>query len=253
MNAPTQMNLEAAMDLADHASPAPWSASLALKAMRAEIERLRSAQEQAAEREQHPDDVAVDQFAEALKAKLAEARTKGRSGWQDKIDCPQQRLSNMLRDHVEKGDPRDVANFCMFLYQRGESILPSQEKAEPVAIEGERFSLLASYLDDGGWHDEASNVRNGVDLESYEVEFRLIDWILRHCKAPPAERVMVPDGMLDRIDAAIQRITDGHAPRRIPADPTDVDLVLAEVRSWLTGQGWPPFWIAAAPEASSHG
>lgn len=47
MNAPKQMNLEAAMDLADHASPAPWSASLALKAMRAEIERLRKAQQKA--------------------------------------------------------------------------------------------------------------------------------------------------------------------------------------------------------------
>ena len=30
----------------------------------------------------------------------------------------------MLREHVEKGDPRDVANFCMFLHQRGEGISP---------------------------------------------------------------------------------------------------------------------------------
>lgn len=69
----------------------------------------------------------------------------------------------------------------------------AREKAEPVAIEGERVDLLASYLDDGGHHGEADNVRNGTDLESYEVEFRLIDWILRHCKAPPAERVRVPE------------------------------------------------------------
>lgn len=34
------ITLEQAMDLADHASPAPASASMALKAMRAEIERL---------------------------------------------------------------------------------------------------------------------------------------------------------------------------------------------------------------------
>lgn len=75
---------------------------------------------------QHPDDAAVDSFAAALKAKLAEARVKGRGGWQDKDDCPQQRLSDMLRAHVEKGDPRDVGNFAMFLHQRGESILPAQ-------------------------------------------------------------------------------------------------------------------------------
>ena len=74
----------------------------------------------------HPDDAAVDAFAEAMRAKLAEARAKGRGGWQDKTDCPQQRLSDMLRAHVEKGDPRDVANFCMFLHQRGEAIMPAQ-------------------------------------------------------------------------------------------------------------------------------
>ncbi|TAN03103.1 MAG: hypothetical protein EPN36_13980 [Rhodanobacteraceae bacterium] len=73
---------------------------------------------------QHPDDVAVDAFAAAMKTKLAEARAKGRGGWQDKGDCPQQRLSGMLRACVEKGDPRDVANLCMFLHQRDEAILP---------------------------------------------------------------------------------------------------------------------------------
>ena len=80
----------------------------------------------------HPDDAAVDRFAAAMKAKLADARAKGRGGWQDKDDCPQQRLSDMLRAHVEKGDPRDVANFAMFLHQRGESILPGHQPA-PVA------------------------------------------------------------------------------------------------------------------------
>lgn len=28
----------------------------------------------------------------------------------------------MLREHVDKGDPVDVANFCMMLHQRGEYI-----------------------------------------------------------------------------------------------------------------------------------
>lgn len=68
------------------------------------------------------DDAAVDAFATAMKAKLAAARAKGRGGWQDKAQCTQQQLSDMLRDHVVKGDPRDVANFCMMLHQRGEAI-----------------------------------------------------------------------------------------------------------------------------------
>lgn len=61
----------------------------------------------------HHDDECVDRFAEAMKAKLARAREKGRSGWEQ---CAPADLSRMLREHVEKGDPRDVANFCMFLW-----------------------------------------------------------------------------------------------------------------------------------------
>lgn len=79
----------------------------------------------------HPDDLAVDAFAAAMKAKLAEARAKGRRGWDDKIACSQHRLSQMLRDHVDKGDPRDVANFACFLWSRGEGILPAPKEAQP--------------------------------------------------------------------------------------------------------------------------
>lgn len=64
----------------------------------------------------HEDDIAVDQFAGAMKAKLAAARDKGRSGWRD--DCTIESLQAALIKHVHKGDPRDVANYCMFLWQR---------------------------------------------------------------------------------------------------------------------------------------
>ncbi|MCU1116304.1 hypothetical protein JAK73_00375 [Stenotrophomonas maltophilia] len=76
--------------------------------------------------DQHPDDLAVDAFAAAMKAKMAEARAKGRGGWEDPAQCTAEDLSRMLRDHVEKGDPRDVANFCMMLHQRGEAIAARQ-------------------------------------------------------------------------------------------------------------------------------
>jgi hypothetical protein len=72
--------------------------------------------------EVHPDDVAVDAFAAAMKAKMAAARAKGRGGWEDPSQCSAVDLTRLLRDHVEKGDPRDVANFCMMLHQRGEAI-----------------------------------------------------------------------------------------------------------------------------------
>ena len=70
---------------------------------------------------------------------------------------------------------------------------------------------------------------------------------------PPAQPAPVawPAGLIDRLKAAEQRIRDGHAPRRIPADPTDVDLVLAEVRYLLEGKQ-PPFWIKTTPPAAQR-
>lgn len=68
----------------------------------------------------HPDDVAVDLFAEAMKAKMAKQRAKGYGGWDDPAVCPTERLQQMLVDHIAKGDPVDVANFAMMLWSRGE-------------------------------------------------------------------------------------------------------------------------------------
>ncbi len=84
---------------------------------------------------QQKDETAVAYLATAMNTKLARARAKGRSGW-DSPECTQQHL---LREHVEKGDPVDVANFCAFLAARGEGIAPRQclaqieEPAQPVA------------------------------------------------------------------------------------------------------------------------
>lgn len=70
----------------------------------------------------HPDDLAVDHFAAAMKAKLAKKRTEGRGGWDRKDECTAAFLSQLLREHVEKGDPVDVGNLAMMLQQRGERI-----------------------------------------------------------------------------------------------------------------------------------
>jgi predicted HAD superfamily Cof-like phosphohydrolase len=71
----------------------------------------------------HSDNDAVDAFAEAMKDKLAQKRAEGRGGWEDKEACSQAELSHMLRNHVQKGDPVDVANLAMMLHQRDEGIV----------------------------------------------------------------------------------------------------------------------------------
>ncbi len=72
---------------------------------------------------QHPDDAAVDRFAMAMKTKLAAARAKGRSGWDDKASCSGEHLAQLLIEHLTKGNAgifEDIANFAMMLHQRGD-------------------------------------------------------------------------------------------------------------------------------------
>ena len=90
-----------------------WTANAVFRAMVAAAQPTVAADAAAPSMPPHDDDAAVERFAAEMKAKLAAARAKGRSGWQQ---CNPSDLSRMLREHVEKGDPRDVANFCMFLW-----------------------------------------------------------------------------------------------------------------------------------------
>lgn len=73
---------------------------------------------------------------------------------------------------------------------------------ELLELAAKASDLLSSYLDDGGHHTEAHNVRNAIDLESYENEMRLIDWMLRHCVRRSADRGSVPPKLIDLSIAA---------------------------------------------------
>lgn len=83
--------------------------------------------------EQHPDDEAVDNLADAMKAKLSFKRSTGVEGWQT---MPAEDLRAGLRRHLEKGDPIDVANYCMMLHARGESTA-STDAAGPTPEAGQ--------------------------------------------------------------------------------------------------------------------
>lgn len=107
-------------------------------------------------KDQHPDNANVDEFAFRMKAKLRQKREQGYDGWRS---APAHVLSQMLRDHVDKGDPIDVANFSMMLSERGMSITASDdrfrlvaEQAPPTGIwlhtyrDGERRSTISKLL-----------------------------------------------------------------------------------------------------------
>lgn len=87
-----------------------------------------------AEGERHSDDVAVDRFAAAMKAKLAKKREQGYSGWDEPDECTVDSLARMLVEHLPKGDTVDIANFAMMLWNRlgGDRAL-SLRTAQPAA------------------------------------------------------------------------------------------------------------------------
>ena len=80
----------------------------------------------------HADDYAVERFAIAMKAKLADARAKGRGGWDDSSSCSVEHLAALLIGHIGKGNPgnfEDIANLAMMLHQRG---------ADPAILAGKQ-------------------------------------------------------------------------------------------------------------------
>lgn len=75
---------------------------------------------------------AWEKFSTAMAEKLHKKYVEGYSGFDS---CTEAQLSAMLYEHLPKGDPVDVANFCMFLFANGQRIAatpPSAAPAEPA-------------------------------------------------------------------------------------------------------------------------
>ncbi|GEM_PF-6082809 len=92
------------------------------------------------------DEMSVDNFTLRMKEKLAKKRTEGRRGW---MDMSADDLSVMLRQHVDKGDPVDVANLCMFLSANNQNIAPDTKTVNgtmtPEEIRIENLKQMAKY------------------------------------------------------------------------------------------------------------
>lgn len=125
-----------------------------LKELKEEItEALSALEAERGDGPNHLDYLAVDHFAEAMKEKLAKKRNDGKSGWQYVDVCSTEFLSESLHRHVSKGDPIDVANFCMMLFTRGDTIKP-----HPPAVAGDRAEGFPRFIETG---------EKGVSLQSH--------------------------------------------------------------------------------------
>lgn len=96
-----------------------------IRAMQRALAALESMQPVSGEPE-HPDDIAVNFFADVMKVKLAKKRAEGRSGWNDPKQCSIDHLKQLFYEHFRKGDMVDLANFSMMIWHR-ENMPPMDE------------------------------------------------------------------------------------------------------------------------------
>ena len=76
----------------------------------------------------------LDLAQRAMRDKLALARMKGRGGWWNDAECSVEQLRALLREHVDKGDMRDVMNLAAMVYVR--EVADAQPNTEVVRPAG---------------------------------------------------------------------------------------------------------------------
>lgn len=81
------------------------------------------------------DTCCVHKFAEMMAKRMALSRAKGRRGWDDPEQCSPDYLRGLLYEHLEKGDPVDVANICMMLRHHDEPTYPDPRAAHIRQLE----------------------------------------------------------------------------------------------------------------------
>jgi hypothetical protein len=197
---------------------------------------------------EHPDDAAVDRFARAMKEKMAASRAKGRGGWQVASDYV---LSRMLREHVEKGDPRDVANFCMMLWNNEAPIskeIAASASAEPVA-------LWVGFLPDGRVTAYSTADPGKSDIINWEPLYRVAPrpieapdnsrdhgfesvWNRARCmdETPKAvARFIWNAARADNSQAFKPKVYDDYGQNDAPVDLSAINSqgVAEEARNWL--------------------
>ncbi|MGV6874526.1 hypothetical protein ACUSIJ_17790 [Pseudochelatococcus sp. B33] len=151
----------------------------------------------------HPDDLAVDEFAARMKAKLAQKRAEGRGGWESQDICSQADLSRMLREHVEKGDPVDVVNLSMMLSARGERILPAAQPEPHADLVRSAESVWSK------WNEDDDDFRHMHEVMAAFAAECAAEWRRRAEAAERAYMATVASRQVyrERAEAAEQELT----------------------------------------------
>jgi len=115
----------------DELRAAAASLSADVSALGGELEALKAAQPQGAitypKRERLPDDErkALDAMVSAMSEKLYSKYLEGYCGFEG---ASEDHINRLLHEHLPKGDPVDVANFCAFLLHNGQRVRTLPER-----------------------------------------------------------------------------------------------------------------------------
>lgn len=134
----------------------------------------------------------------AISAKLADARAKGRHGRNDPEAVTDAGLAALMTQHMTKGNPgtfEDVANFCMFLHQRG---------ADPVVLASAAFYTPTTNFQQNTLLAAMREVREALQFAT-DSPAGPIRGTVRMMHKPETP-------LLDFIDATLEGLIEWHAP-----------------------------------------
>ena len=157
----------------------------------------------------HSDDAAVDNFAWAMRDKMEESREKGRSGWDKPFECSPYRLAEMLIEHVAKGDPVDVGNFAMMLFNRPDA-----------------RGVLAQVWKSRATHSAATGAQGLTD------ERILVEWDSQW------ETIKGPVSIRKVVCSTVRAILAASPADQVEDATAAARDVLAERRRQVTAEGW---------------
>lgn len=176
---------------------------------------------------EHPDDLAVDRFATAMKARMAQKRAEGRSGWERPDECSIESLKGAL-GRTPYGRPVDIGNYAMMLWNRAQPAVAAPTDKQAMSYEDMMALVNASPA-----------IASGLPLAPAPLEAHPIPTDLSKRLraivqgAPPFVKVALPRELLVEAADEIDRYHGGMVAWKTTAEEKDAEFAESGVGSFL--------------------
>jgi hypothetical protein len=181
----------------------------------------------------------VANFAAAMLEKLTRKRRAGRGGWHRPQECSNRQLADMLLDHVQKGDPVDIGNFAMMIYNRDRVIGLNVRRVDQA-----REALRAAWIDRMHRYTAAGNPRRDPNLRELQTSLPWTVHYHRDFRAAPMTHKDFAHALVHVVKAAgrIAAVVNDaeHGGSEFKAEEIDrfvADLVVCALRMANTCPG----------------